>query len=340
MNELQVSVQQQQGIIKWNFDEIKAVCQQEMETYKKLVFTDADIKTAKSKLTELRKYRTQVEGVRKGVKAECLKPYDAFEKQSKELVGIIDEPINLISKQVAEYEASRKKQQREAILSYMDERFAPFAKELADRLKRQIYDSRWENLTAKKSDWQPAIDAKAAAVLRDVQVLGGIEEEFRGEAEKVYYSSLALSDALARVEELRRVKARIIEAERRRAAEEAEAKRRKAEEDAATQEYRARLEKAAREAEQAAQVQKEPDNHFREAPKMVGDPTSKNMPHTFHPVESPATIRVQQVTRAAEALAPEACTVKLYGNGEQIKKILAYAKYIGASYKMVEVSGK
>lgn len=42
MNELQVSAQPQPGVINWNFEEIKARCKQEMETYKKLVFTDAE----------------------------------------------------------------------------------------------------------------------------------------------------------------------------------------------------------------------------------------------------------------------------------------------------------
>lgn len=319
MNELQVSAQPQPGVINWNFEEIKARCKQEMETYKKLVFTDADIKTAKSKLTELRKYRTQVETVRKSVKAEYMKPYDAFEKQSKELVSIIDEPIDFIGKQVTEYEMSRKKQQREAILCYMDERFAPFKKELSTRLKQSIYDSRWENLTAKKSDWQPVIDAKAAAVLRDMQVLGGIEEELKPEAEKVYFSSLALSDALARVEELRRMKARVIEAERRRIAEAAEAERRQAEADAALQKQRSRMDSAVHEAAPEVPQPKAPIENFREAPKMVKEPTKLE---TATPSEK------------------DFRAVKLYGSNEQVMRVLAYAKYIGVSYEFVEVDNK
>lgn len=319
MNELQVSVQQQPGVINWNFEEIKARCKQEMETYKKLVFTDADIKTAKSKLTELRKYRTQVETVRKSVKVECMKPYDAFEKQSKELVSIIDEPIDFIGKQVTEYEMSRKKQQREAILRYMDERFAPFPKALVIRLKQSIYDSRWENLTAKKSDWQPVIDAKAAAVLRDMQVLGGIEEEFKLEAEKVYFNSLAFSDALARVEELRRMKVRVIEAERHRIAEEAEAKRRQAEADAVLQEQRSHMDSAVPEATPAVPQPKAPVEQSREAPKMVKEPAK---------IENPTPSGKN--SRA----------VKLYGSNEQVMRVLAYAKYIGVSYEFVEADNK
>lgn len=319
MNELQVSVQQQPGVINWNFEEIKARCKQEMETYKKLVFTDADIKTAKSKLTELRKYRTQVETVRKSVKAECMKPYDAFEKQSKELVSIIDEPIDFIGKQVTEYEMSRKKQQREAILRYMDERFAPFPKALVIRLKQSIYDSRWENLTAKKSDWQPVIDAKAAAVLRDMQVLGGIEEEFKPEAEKVYFNSLALSDALARVEELRRMKARVLEAERRRATEEEESKRQQAEADAALQKQRSRMDSAVHEAAPEVPQPKAPIENFREAPKMVKEPAKIE-----NPTPSEKNFRA----------------VKLYGSNEQVMRVLAYAKYIGVSYEFVEADNK
>ena len=257
--------------------------------------------------------------MRKSVKAEYMKPYDAFEKQSKELVSIIDEPIDFIGKQVTEYEMSRKKQQREAILRYMDERFAPFPKALVIRLKQSIYDSRWENLTAKKSDWQPVIDAKAAAVLRDMQVLGGIEEEFKSEAEKVYFNSLALSDALARVEELRRMKTRVLEAERRRAAEKEESKRRQAEADAALHEQRSRMDSTVPEAAQTVPQPKAPAEHLHEAPKMVKEPAKIE-----NPTPSGKNFR----------------TIKLYGSNEQVMRVLAYAKYIGVPYEFVEADNK
>ena len=214
---------------------------------------------------------------------------------------------------------SRKKQQREAILRYMDERFTPFPKALVIRLKQSIYDSRWENLTAKKSDWQPVIDAKAAAVLRDMQVLGGIEEEFKSEAEKVYFNSLALSDALARVEELRRMKARVLEAERRRAAEEAETKRQQAEADAALHERRSRMDSTVPEAAPTVPQPKAPAEHLHEAPKMVKEPVKID-----NPTPSGKNFRA----------------VKLYGSNEQVMRVLAYAKYIGVSYEFVEADNK
>lgn len=291
MNELQVVVQQKPGIINWNFEEIKAVCQREMDTYKKLVATDDTIQGAKSKLTELRKYRTQVEDVRKSVKRECLKPYDEFEAQAKELVAVIDEPIELINKQVIDYESRRKKQRRTEILSYMDKSFSSLPKEVTAPLKQRLYNSKWENATAKKGDWTSAIDNAAQATNRDLQIISGIEEEFRDYAQSVYYRTLVLAYALDKVEELRRQKDKILENERRRV--EAESKQ-----------------KAQPEAEQIRKISLEPAKPAAEKADCS---------------ESVAKVGSSEITVKAS----------FTGDREKIKKIFAYAKFIGVGYEVM-----
>lgn len=292
MNELQVTVQQKPGIINWNFEEIKAVCQREMDTYKKLVATEDTIQGAKAKLTELRKYRTQVEDVRKSVKRECLKPYDEFEAQAKELVAVIDEPIELINKQVADYESNRKKQRRTEILSYMDKSFSSLPKEVAEILKQRLYNIKWENVTAKKGDWTSAIDNAAQEANHDLQIINGVEEEFRGYAQGVYYKTLTLAYAIDKVEELRKQKNLILENERRRA--EAE---------------------SARKAQQAAE-------QVRKISLTTANPITVEKAECAVPDVDTADITVKAA---------------FTGEREKIKKIFAYAKFIGVGYEVMEV---
>ena len=66
-----------------------------MEVYKSLEVTE-DNKPDRKDIATLRKVINQVNDKRIGVKKECLKPYEIFEKQATELVTIINEPIRYI----------------------------------------------------------------------------------------------------------------------------------------------------------------------------------------------------------------------------------------------------
>lgn len=76
-------------------------------------------------------------------------------------MAIIQEPIAVIDERLTEYETARRKKARAVILEYMQKAFEGIEQQIADKAKNALYDDRWENATAKKSEWQTAIDARA-----------------------------------------------------------------------------------------------------------------------------------------------------------------------------------
>ena len=214
MNELQVVVKQKVGKINWNFEELKTALAAEMEKYTGIVYDDDSIADAKNTVAYLRKLKDSVEERRKEVKKECLKPYDDMEKQVKELTQLIDEPINTIAKQVKDYEEEQRKKKKEEILAYMKEAFTELPETVASKLKSKIYDSKWENKSTTKKTWQTAVNTALENTKGDLNILDGIEEDFREDAKKVYEKNLVLSEALSKVQELRKQKEMILERER------------------------------------------------------------------------------------------------------------------------------
>ena len=98
--------------IDFNYDEIKAEMAEKVEMYKTIVYTDGQIKEAKADRAELNKMVKAMEDKRKEIKALCLAPYDKFEKQMKELVAVVNEPITVIDDQIKAYEAQQKENKR------------------------------------------------------------------------------------------------------------------------------------------------------------------------------------------------------------------------------------
>lgn len=95
-------------VIEFNFTELKQEITEKAALYKNMVYTDETIKEAKADKATLNKFITALEDKRKEVKKQCLQPYEDFEKQIRELVAIVDEPVQLINEQVKAYEDKKK----------------------------------------------------------------------------------------------------------------------------------------------------------------------------------------------------------------------------------------
>lgn len=266
MNELKVKVQQTPGTVTWNYEDLKKAITNALEVYKTTEYDDSNIGQAKKDRAMLNNLSKSVNARKIEIKKKCLEPYELIETQAKELMAIIQEPIAVIDERLTEYETARRKKARAVILEYMQKAFEGIEQQIADKAKNALYDDRWENATAKKSEWQTAIDARADAIRSDLQVLAGIEEKFRSYAMDAYRPNLRLADAMQKVQELRAQEAAIL----KRQQEEEERKRREEEERRRRQE-----ELAKREAELAAQNQQEEAAQTSGYPGMVVNRTSE-----------------------------------------------------------------
>ena len=79
-----------------------------LEKYKGLVVTEDEITKAKATRASLNKVAKMIDERRKELKKEFLKPYEAVEAQTKELVSMINEVNSTIDEQIKEFERQEK----------------------------------------------------------------------------------------------------------------------------------------------------------------------------------------------------------------------------------------
>lgn len=256
MQEINLLVEQKNGSIETNFEEIKAVLAAGLEEYKGMVFTAESQPEAKKTVASLRKLKKAMNDRRIEIKKTFMVPYTNFEAQVKELDKLIDEPINFISGQIEEFERKRVETKKSLICKIytgiIKEHDAVMEYLPLDR----IYDSRWENTTTTQKAIAEAIAAHVEHVEKDLATIRTMESEFEDKGLAKYKATLELSDAIGIMNQYQKQKEEIL---RRQAEEE----QRKAEEKARKE---AEVERKADEAVQEESVAVKEDKFVEPKP--------------------------------------------------------------------------
>lgn len=87
-----------------NLEQLKAEIIPKMEYYKSLVVTEDGIKAAKIDKANLNKLKKAIDDQRIAVKKQCLAPYEALERECKELEALIIAPIAAIDTQIKAFD--------------------------------------------------------------------------------------------------------------------------------------------------------------------------------------------------------------------------------------------
>ena len=203
-------------VIEFNFAELKQEIIEKAALYKNMVYTDETIKEAKADKATLNKFITALEDKRKEIKKQCLKPYEDFEKQIRELVAIVDEPVQLINEQVRAYEDKKKAEKLEKIKAFWESTEHP------DWLTcNRIFDQKWLNATTSMKKVQEAITERLKQICNDMDTLNSLPE-FAFEAVEEYKQSLDVNRAIAEGQRLADIQKRKKEAEEAKLAAEPE----------------------------------------------------------------------------------------------------------------------
>lgn len=219
MNELNVRINQTEGTIDFNSEELKEQLAIRMDLYKTAVVTPENRVERKKDVATLRKLKKSVEDRSKEVKAVWMKPYESFESKVKEIVKLINEPILLIDSQVKELEEAERLKKKAEIESY----FAQSAGALTDWLAiDQIYDNKWENASVSMKKVKEELDAKLNEIKAAMATLSLSISDVKEEAIERYKLDLNLTGAMAYINQYEAQRARIqaAEEERRRREEE------------------------------------------------------------------------------------------------------------------------
>ena len=179
--------------IDFNFEELKGQLASSLELYTGLVVTEDGIKGAKEDRAKLNKLREALETKRKEVKRECMAPYTDFEAKVKELVGLIDQPIAAIDKQLKDFEEKRRTAKRADILAIYEETVG----ELRPLLPfEKLWRDEWYNTGVSMKKIREAIVAAEEKAASDLEVLSTVESEFAEAVKIKYLERLDLNEAL------------------------------------------------------------------------------------------------------------------------------------------------
>ena len=235
MQEINLLVEQKDGSIETNFEEIKAALAAGLEEYKGMVFTAESQPEAKRTVASLRKLKKAMNDRRIEIKKTFMMPYTNFEAQVKELDKLIDEPIDFISGQIEEFERRRVEAKKAMICEIYTGIMAEHGTVMEYLPLDRIYDSRWENSTTTQKAITEAITAHVEHVEKDLDTIRAMESEFEDKGLAKYRATLELSDAITTMNQYQKQKEEILkrqkeEEERKR--EEAEQKKKIAEPEA------------------------------------------------------------------------------------------------------------
>nr|DAK68222.1 MAG TPA: Protein of unknown function (DUF1351) [Caudoviricetes sp.] len=226
--ELRILSPMEDGFVKkieWNNEELKEAISAKVQDYKGLQYTEETIKEAKKDKATLNKLREAIETERKRIKKQCMAPYELFEKQVKEVLAIIDEPIQLIDSQIKEVEEQRRLEKKQKVLEIYEENIGnlkgilPFAK---------VFKNEYLNVSKSLKSITEEITVLISKVNQDMDVIEELDTKYELQVKDMYVKTLDLSMALRENARLEEVERKLAERRAQQERERAEAEKRAA----------------------------------------------------------------------------------------------------------------
>lgn len=183
--------------IKFNFEELKTKLKEKLEKYQGLVVTEENLNDSTKTRKELNDLKNSIEDERKRIKKEWNAPYENFEKQIKELVGLVDKPIQCLDTQIKSFENTRKESKREEIQKFFDENNTNELIKLD-----MIFDERWLNKGEKIEKIKETILATLGKIETSLNVIKVQQTKYVTNMIDVYLKTLDLASALKEKERL------------------------------------------------------------------------------------------------------------------------------------------
>ena len=189
--------------ISWNYAELKQQLEAGLANYKGLAYSDDQIGEAKKDRAKLNKLADAIDGKRKEMKALYLRPYEAFEAQAKELVGMVKATVREIDDQVKAYEAARKEEKLRAI----QEQYRAMIGDLAELAPyERLHNPRWLNATAGMGAICQELGNKIDRITAGLTAFDGLQlpPELAGPVKAIFLRDFDLAAALAEKDRLQR----------------------------------------------------------------------------------------------------------------------------------------
>lgn len=252
MSSFVVSANQVPGNIICNLEGVKALALEKVALCKGVIVTEDTTKEAKIDIADFRKMQKDIETARKQIKNDFMKPYMNFEGECKEIVALLEEPIQLMESQVKDFEQQKKDEKKAKAVQLYEEltkdyiEYLPLAK---------YYKAQWENVSTSTKSVEKDITELVDQVSMAVSAVKATESEFVDKGLESLKLTLDVSKAINTIKGYEAQKREILEREERRKKEEEE-RRQRAEEARIKAEEAAKV-KAEEEARKQAEYEKQ-----------------------------------------------------------------------------------
>lgn len=204
--------------ITFNYEELRAELLQKVSVYETMVYTEDQIKVAKTDRAALNRLKKALNDERIRQEKEYMQPFNTFKAQVGELVKIIDKSVAVVDKQVKGFEEQQKAEKLKAVEKYWYSVLA--ADKVPESVSfKQILDDKWLNASVSMKSIQETIDGKLEQIAKDLAVIDSLPS-YAFEARECYTDTLDLAKAVSEAHRLQ-------EQAEKRAAWEAEQQKRK-----------------------------------------------------------------------------------------------------------------
>lgn len=197
--ELKVNEVEIPKVIEFNYKELKSELEEKVSYYETLVYTDEQIKEAKSDRTNLNKLKKALNDERIRREKEYLQPFNVFKAQINEIIGIIDRPITVIDSQVKAYEEKQKQEKRVAI----EEVFGTIGFQTFVTLD-MIFNDKWLNASTSLKSIEEEMKQLMYRFSTDLLTLNNLPE-FGFEAVEVYKTTLDINKAISEAQRMSQI---------------------------------------------------------------------------------------------------------------------------------------
>lgn len=189
--ELKVKDYQLPAKIEFNFEELKSELAEKLHTYETMVYTEDQIKDAKSDRAKLNSLKKNLNDERIRREKEYLEPFQTFKSQVNEIIAMIDKPVEVIDRQIKAAEEDQKAEKRTQIGALWENIPHPDWLTLP-----KLFDEKWLNKTASMKSIEEALKDKVEQINKDLDTVKALGE-FSFEAESEYKRTLDLAQAIA-----------------------------------------------------------------------------------------------------------------------------------------------
>lgn len=194
--------------IQWNYEAVKQWIQDGLANYKGIVYTADTITQAKKDRASLNKLVDAIDTKRKEMKAHYLHPYEEFEAQAKELVGMVKAVNAEIDAQVKAYEAFKREEKQTEIKSL----YQTMIGDLATLVPyKRLHNPKWLNVTCSMSSVTEEMGSKIDRIeagLKSIDTLG-LDDDLAGRVKSCFLQNYDLAAALAEKDRIVRERAEL-----------------------------------------------------------------------------------------------------------------------------------